>query len=94
MALHGWISRRVWRAGEVVPDRLAGRGLWRAGEVVPGRRRARRRDGVLFVDAAGAGEDGAQLLLGLLVGVEVLLARLQLLLPPAIDDCTLLNQGK
>jgi hypothetical protein len=40
------------------------------------------------VDAAGAGENGAQLLLGLLVGVEVLLARLQLLLPPAIDDST------
>ncbi len=84
MALHGRISRRVWRAGKVVPDRLAGRGLGRAGEVVP----ARCGDGVLFVDAAGAGENGAQLLLGLLVGVEVLLARLQLLLPPAIDDST------
>ncbi len=90
MALDGWISRRVWRAGEVVPDRLAGRGLRGAGEVVP----ARRRDGVLFVDAAGAGEDGAQLLLGLLVGVEVLLTRLQLLLPPAINDSYKLNHGK
>jgi hypothetical protein len=69
--------RCIRRAGQVAACGRAcrrRRRFGRAGEVVAGRRSS--GDVVLLLDAAGSGEDGAQLLLGLLVGVEVLLTRL------------------
>jgi len=77
---HRLAGRWFCWTGEIVPARLGSRGrrLGRAREIVA----ARCCNMVLFLDAAGPGEDGPQLLLGLPVAVEVLLACLQLLFPP------------